>query len=231
VEFSIHRLHLASVNLRGQYNPPTFLDTRIDVFAYLIKTDTAALLVDTGVGEGNGYIEDTFQPRRASIAEELMRYGVKLTDVSVIVNSHLHFDHCGNNALFPQARFYVQERELEIARTSVYTVREWFDFERARIVPVAGDLEICAGIRLLSSPGHTPGHHSVLVGDEHAGSLVAAQAAFTGDEFLRGGDPVVQAHEGLGGQYLESIARLRAVAAQEVYFSHDPSVVRNGRLD
>ncbi len=219
---SVHRLHLASVNLQGQFNPPTYLDTRIDVYAYLVITGSSdVLLIDTGVGEGNEYIERVFEPHRTPIAEELARFGLETTDVNLLVNSHLHFDHCGNNQLFPSAEIFVQSNELAIARTPRYTVAEWFDYDGARINAVSGDREISAGIRLLSSPGHTPGHQSVLVETVNGNVLVAAQAAYTADEYRRGGDPAEQAHKGLEEQYLRSISRLKSVAAREIYFSHD----------
>ncbi len=50
---TVHQLNLASVNLSGQFNPPDFLDTRIDVYAYLVMMESGVLLIDTGVGEGN----------------------------------------------------------------------------------------------------------------------------------------------------------------------------------
>ena len=142
-------------------------------------------------------------------------------DVNLIVNSHLHFDHCGNNQLFPNAEIFVQSDELSIARTSGYTVRKWFDYEGARLNSVSGDMEISAGIRLIQSPGHTPGHQSVLVETVEGKVLIAAQAAYTAEEFRRGGDPADQAHEGLEEPYLQSISRLKSMAPQEVYFSHD----------
>jgi glyoxylase-like metal-dependent hydrolase (beta-lactamase superfamily II) len=173
------------------------------------------------VGEGNAYIERTFEPRRTPLAAELARFGLQTEDVSLLVNSHLHFDHCGNNRLFPHAETFVQANELSVARTSRYTVTEWFDYEGARITPVSEDTEISPGVTLIQSPGHTPGHQSVLVETAGGRTLVAAQAAYTADEYRRGGDPSEQAHEGLNEQYVQSISRLKSLAAQRVYFSHD----------
>ena len=215
---------MASVNLAGQFNPPTFLDTRIEVYAYLVITETDVLLIDTGVGEGNDYIERTFEPHRRLIGEELARFGLETADVNLLVNSHLHFDHCGNNRLFPDAEVFVQAEELSAARTTRYTVTEWFDYVGARISPVSGNMEIGEGITLLSSPGHTPGHQSVLIESVGGNVLVAAQAAFTVDEYQRGGD-TAQAHEGLEAQYLRSISELKYVAVDRVYFSHDERTV------
>ena len=217
----IHRLHLAVVNLDGRFNPPTFVDARIDVFAYLIVCDSEVVLVDTGVGSGNAYVDRTFEPDRVPVENELVKFGVIGEDVTMVVNSHLHFDHCGNNSAFPNARIFVQEAELAVARTTAYTVRDWFDYEGARIRPVAGDLEIAEGVLLMATSGHTPGHQSVVVDTRDGIAIVAAQAAFNADEFRRGGDPEVQAHEGLQNVYRQSIDRIRAAGAQHVYFSHD----------
>ena len=220
-EGAVHRLHLASVNLPGRFSPPTYLDTRIEVYAYLVITPTDILLIDTGVGEGNEHIERTFEPRRTPLAAELARFGLQTADVSLLVNSHLHFDHCGNNRLFPDAEIFVHANELSIASTPRYTVTGWFDYEGARITPVSEDTEISPGVTLIQSPGHTPGHQSILVETAGGRTLIAAQAAYTADEYRRGGDPTEQAHEGLNEQYVQSISRLKSLDAQRVYFSHD----------
>ena len=218
---SVNRLHLANVKLPGKYNPPTYRDTRVDVYAYLVLTDTDVVLIDTGVGEGHEAINRTFEPSITPLSEALGTYGVSATDVNLVVNSHLHFDHCGNNRQFRNARIFVHERELRVARTRSYTIREWFDYDGARLVPVSTDTKICPGVTLVPSPGHTPGHQSVLVETARGNVLVAAQAAFTADEYQRGGDPEDQAHDGLDEPYRESIAHLKSLAASDVYFSHD----------
>jgi glyoxylase-like metal-dependent hydrolase (beta-lactamase superfamily II) len=221
---SVNRIHMGSVKLAGRYNPPTFADTRIDVYGYLVITDASdVVLIDTGVGEGNAYVEATFAPNRMSIDDELARFGVAVADVGFVVNSHLHFDHCGNNARFAGARTFIQKAELEVARdrSTRHTVNDWFDYPGARITAVEGDSEVVPGVRLLATPGHTPGHQSVLVTDSSGRTLVAAQAAFTADEFRRGGDPREQAHAGLTDRYRESIVRLKALGVSSLRFSHD----------
>lgn len=122
----------------------------------------------------------------------------------------------------------MQAEELFIARKlkTRYTVPGWFDYEGARLTPVSGDREICRGVTVIATPGHTPGHQSVLVELETARHLVAAQAAFTVDEFERGGDPDVQAHEGFAAEYMASIARLKTLDAESICFSHDRAVER-----
>ncbi len=222
---SVERLHMATVKLAGQFNPPTYADTTTNVYAYLIRSHSNVVLVDTGIGVGNRYIDDTFEPQRTSMIDQLARFGVEPTDVDIVVNSHLHFDHCGNNRLFSHAEFFVQEAELETARKERYTIRSWFDFDGAQINPVRGDLGIIPGISIVPTPGHTPGHQSLVVETDGARVVIAAQAAFTAHEYRRGGDPDVQAHDGLQRQYVESIARLKLIEAEGVYFSHDATVV------
>ena len=81
-----------------------------------------------------------------------------LAGIDIVVNTHLHFDHCGGNHLFAGKPIYVQRRELDDARTQDdYTIREWVDAPGVRYVPVDGELELLPGLRLVPAPGHTRG--------------------------------------------------------------------------
>jgi N-acyl homoserine lactone hydrolase len=85
-------------------------------------------------------------------------------DVACVINTHLHFDHCGGNRLFPGVPIHVQARELADARSlDPYTIREWVDFDGATYVEHEGEVELLPGIRLLPAPGHTDGHQVVVV--------------------------------------------------------------------
>ena len=214
-------LALAEINLQGQYNPPSFADTRIVVNAFLISDQDTYFLVDTGVGEGNGYVDEQFDPVRRSLAAALREHDVDVQDIAAVINSHLHFDHCGNNALFSHTPTFVQRDELAVARKGAYTVREWFDFDQANLVALDGEHALTPNVTLLPTPGHTPGHQSVVVRTASAQILIAAQAAFDAAEYNQGGAPAVQAHDGLEAAYTASLERLRAIAARCVYFSHE----------
>src|SRR5438045_6453613 len=75
-------------------------------------------------------------------------------DVASVINTHLHFDHCGGNRLFPGVPIHVQARELADARSlHDYTIREWVDFDGATYVEHVGEVELLPGIRLLPAPG------------------------------------------------------------------------------
>ncbi|NKC01660.1 MAG: MBL fold metallo-hydrolase [Pseudomonadales bacterium] len=223
VKATVSQLRYTSVNLSGQFNPPTFADTRIPVFGYLIKTKNSLVLVDSGVGVGNSYIEKKFAPEPSSFVAALAAHDVEPSDVDVLINSHLHFDHCGNNVLCVNASIVVQSAELGAARQPNYTVSDWFDYPSANLTSVDGDLEVETGVNVLAAPGHTPGHQSVLVDTGAERILIAAQAAFTSAEYQSGGDANTQAHEALEDVYVDSLQRLKSLNADKAYFSHDPT--------
>ena len=65
---SVHRLHLASVNVPSRLQTrEKYSESRVDVYAYLVITRSDVLLIDTGVGEGSQYIERKFAPHRTPI--------------------------------------------------------------------------------------------------------------------------------------------------------------------
>ena len=104
-----------------------------------------------------------------------------------MINTHLHFDHCGGNRLFPGIPIHVQARELAAARTEPdYTVPEWVDFDGARYVEHDGEAEVLPGIRLLPAPGHTEGHQVVLVDTDDGLVVLGGDVAYTFGELAKG---------------------------------------------
>jgi len=168
----------------------------VPVMCFAVDTGNGVLIFDTGMHESCcgpdaaahfGSMWTTFEircPRHALVDERLGQAGYSVDEVRWVVNSHLHFDHAGRNAAFPAATQYVRARELAWAR------------ERATVPSgvLAGDLaelnapdwdydvafDLAPGLRLVSTPGHTPGHQSlhVIFGDGVA-YVCAADAAYT----------------------------------------------------
>ena len=101
-------------------------------------------------------------------------------DVVSVINTHLHFDHCGGNRLFPGVQIHVQARELADARADDdYTIRGWVDFEGVAYVEHDGEDEVLPRIRLLPTPGHTRGHQSVLVDTPDGLVVIGGDVAYT----------------------------------------------------
>ena len=103
-------------------------------------------------------------------------------DVVCVINTHLHFDHCGGNRLFPGVPIHVQR----IEKQDPYDPPEWVDFEGATYVEHDGEAEILPGIRLLPTPGHTNGHQSVLVDTSDGLVVIGGDVAYTFDELASG---------------------------------------------
>jgi N-acyl homoserine lactone hydrolase len=86
------------------------------VYGYLVRHDRGLLLLDTGIGRGDVETEDWYRPRRVALPEALDTVGVTLDEIQVVVNCHLHFDHCGGNPLLAGVPVICQRKELEVAQ-------------------------------------------------------------------------------------------------------------------
>ena len=135
-----------------------FSGARWPGFSDTIEHPDGFVLVDTGMIDSTPELDEEWQPTPHLLPDELVRR------VAVVVNTHLHFDHCGGNRLFPGVPIHVQRRELEDARSDPdYTIRAWVDFEGVTYVEHDGEAEVLPGVRLLPAPGHSDGHQVVLV--------------------------------------------------------------------
>ncbi len=196
------------------------------VFAFLVCDGEAYILVDTGVGHGSIVIEELYKPRRADLASKLDRLGVPPHRITAVVNSHLHFDHCGNNRLFANIPIFVQRDEYEAARENRYTVRDWVDFPGANYVLLDGSRYVSEHVEVVPTPGHTPGHQSVVVHSKNATDLIVAQAAYTMSEFESLGTAAGVVPEGTWSPeaYAASLASLHRLNSKRVFFSHDDAI-------
>ncbi|HEY2812394.1 MAG TPA: N-acyl homoserine lactonase family protein [Acidimicrobiales bacterium] len=197
------------------------------VLAFALRHPTGLLLFETGIGTGNQLIDDAYQVQQRAIDAALAAHGHDINEVRLIINSHLHFDHCGNNYRFPGVPIYVQASELDATRAPHYTVSEWVDFEGAEYAVIDGDAQVASGVRILSTPGHSPGHQSVVF-DTAAGAVVlAGQAIYSKAEYehLQATNTVCETDPSPDlDQYLASAARLMKLQPHRVHFSHDMAV-------
>lgn len=134
-------------------------DERMPVYVHVIDHPEGRVLVDTGMTELHPLVAD-MDPRITPLDE----HDLDLAGIDIVVNTHLHFDHCGGNRLFPGRPVYVQRTELDDARSKDdYTIREWVDAPGVTYVPVDGEHELLPGVRLVPAPGHTDGLQVVVV--------------------------------------------------------------------
>jgi N-acyl homoserine lactone hydrolase len=146
---------------------------RMPVYVHVIDHPDARVLVDTGLTALHPLVAD-LDPRLHPLTEQ----DFDLAGIDIVVNTHLHFDHCGGNHLFAGKPTYVQRRELDDARNEDdYTIREWVDAAGVQYVPVDGELELLPGLRLVPAPGHTPGTQVVVVGTGGRPAVIAGDVA------------------------------------------------------
>ena len=153
----------------------------------LLEHPSGLILIDTGAGnkedakfKGIYGIENEGADGRTSLEDALRQVGVSTEDISVVINTHLHFDHAGGNTYrdeageiklsFPNARYVVKRGEYDYAmhpneRTSAsYFERNFMPIVHAhKFEFVSREKEIARGVRVIPTPGHTPFHQSVLI--------------------------------------------------------------------
>ena len=210
------------------------------------KTITSAFLVYLLRSEGETVLVDSGPPRselaekmrfpklsgRVSISGELKRLGVRPEDVTGIILSHLHWDHCFNLELFPNAKIYVQERELKHAVCPCpfdewYYMAipgdgnpGWFD-GFLRFVRIKGDTDILPGLSVMLTPGHSPGSQSVIVDTADGQYAICADLFPLFENFEeRIPNGLIHSME----DWYESYDKIHATGAK-VLPGHDPAVL------
>jgi len=144
----------------------------------LIRTGDRNVLIETGIGNKLPEKMAQIYGQPAKLLDSLHAVGLAPEDVDIVINSHLHFDHCGWNtirqngsvrATFPNAKYYVQEGEWQHAhedqRDSVSFFTENYDplVESGQMQLLRGSAEIVPGISVEVYPGHTRDMQAIYV--------------------------------------------------------------------
>ncbi len=212
----------------------------VPIYSVFIRTSEANLLIDTGLNpDGIKEPEKAWGPRakllRPVIKEEddirnrLKEIAVTEDKIDIVINTHLHWDHTGGNRFFKSSKFLVQKSEYRFALYPDTPIagsymKNHFDFP-LNYELVEGDQEIVEGINLITSPGHTPGHQSVLIYlRETMPLIVAADAIYTMENVEKGIPP--------GNQWslphaMDSMAKLRNIVQREkghLIPGHEPNL-------
>jgi len=146
---------------------------RMPVNVHLIDHPDGRILVDTGMTELHDAVAD-MDP----ILTPLTEHPIDLTSIDLVVNTHLHFDHCGGNHLFAGTPIHVQRQELHDAlNEDDYTIREWVQAPGLRFGQHEGDYELLPGVRVVATPGHTRGSQVVVVELDDGPVVIAGDTA------------------------------------------------------
>jgi glyoxylase-like metal-dependent hydrolase (beta-lactamase superfamily II) len=146
----------------------------------LIRTGTQTVLVETGMGNKLSERMIKFYGQPARLLANLAAGGVAPEDIDIVINTHLHFDHCGWNTVrdrngnivptFPRAKYYAPEGEWQYARKpserdSISYISENYDplVASGQMTLLKGGEEIVPGISVQTFPGHTAHMQAVIV--------------------------------------------------------------------
>jgi N-acyl homoserine lactone hydrolase len=177
---------------------------RVPTTAAVILHPTHGVVVwDTGINDAvsdperreaywGSDVTHTFDPsafrREHAIDAQLNLLGIKPKDVRYVVYSHLHLDHAGGMSYFPNAVHVVQRDEIRYAlwpdrwTSPVYCQNDFRDIRRLDILEIDGDFDLFEDgtLRLLKTPGHSPGHQALIVDLPHRGRV--CMGADTGNQ-------------------------------------------------
>ena len=214
----VKRLHLAS--LRG-------LDGREwPVHGFVVTHPGGAVLVDTGCGGPDEVLSDWRVVNR-SVADALAGLDMTPADIGLVINTHLHFDHCGQNAVFSHAACHVQRAELDRAKREDPELYDWFGFMNARWELLDGDTEILPGLSVVTTPGHTVGHQCVLVSSADGQDLLIGDAAYTPRQYRDpDSDSLPEGQASDLDAWRGSVRRLKTVPGR-VHFCHNTEVIHS----
>lgn len=210
---------------------------RFPVPAYLVETATERILIDTGlhpaaVADPGGFYGDAPGVAVFELEQELsIADQIDLTTLTRVVLTHLHFDHAGALSLIPaEVPVVVQRSEWAAGhddggiQRNFYLPRAYTDGERS-VELVDGDHDLLGdgSVRLLLTPGHTPGHQSVQIGDLVLGADVTHFASGLDDHRF----PIFADDHAAQRRSAERLKALRD-AGHTVLPGHDPEVLHPG---
>jgi N-acyl homoserine lactone hydrolase len=182
-------LHFCDVTVEGELWP---------VYGWSIRHRAGTILVDTGMVDSTPELDREWAP--------VLRPWPDVGEVVAVINTHLHFDHCGGNRRLAGTPTYVQRVELEAAVAPDY-LEEWVRFPGATYVELDGDAEVFEGVSVLSTPGHSPGHQAVLVESDDGIVVLGGDVTHSMRELIDGATP--------------SIRRIHDLKPTRVYLAHD----------
>lgn len=166
-EYRITPLHVGTITRKKSnmlYRCGSDAPTEFPLIAFLLEGEGHRYVIDTGGSRPGDKWMPYVRPAEQEIDEQLRRCGTEPKEIEAVLFTHLHWDHAGNNASFPNARFYVQRAEYEPISKEALP-----GFERELVMANAyelidGDMEnVLPGISVLLTPGHSLGSQTIVV--------------------------------------------------------------------
>jgi 4-pyridoxolactonase len=213
---------------------------RFPVYSVLIEHPDGLMMFDSGydldlVNQMLPF-ELPEQAAEQTVPAQLQKCGFSPSDVGILINSHLHFDHCGGNRQLTDATTYLHRDELRQARTPEPFERlgyadKGFDHAGAKFELLEGDVRLADGIHLFHTPGHTVGHYSLLVElqDGHP-LLFMADVSYTSTAYANEQQAGFHNNPVDGVRSIRRVRRLATEWGAEVIFTHDMDMFKTYAL-
>ncbi|MCK1653510.1 N-acyl homoserine lactonase family protein [Bradyrhizobium sp. 149] len=196
---------------------------------YLIKHAKGWFLWDTGIADAVAAMPNGLTPadpkavtwrRPKTLAAQLEQLSLKPDDVKMMAVSHTHPDHTGNVELFPQATLFVQKAEYDWPGAN-----NELRFKPSHPVELlAGDKDVFGdgSVTILSTPGHTPGHQSLLVKLPKTGAVVlSGDAVHFRDNWDNRRVPSMNANKDQSAASMQKIADTLGKEKAQLWINHD----------
>ncbi len=216
----VRRLDLGLVHLPDWH--PRYAESTAQIFAYLIEHPDGFVLFDCGCGADDEIINKLYRPKITPLQAALNDCGLSIDCISAVVVSHLHFDHCGQLPSLAGRPIFVQKAELEVARSPGYTAAKWAEIDSTDCRTLDGDEWLAPGLQIIRTPGHTPGHQSLVVTGGDETTIIGGQCCYR----HAGLEPESFEFDNLHDQNSEqaardSLARLRSLNAERLFLAHE----------
>ncbi len=189
------------------------------ILGWLLLNGNEKILVDTGLGALDtpgvkGLFNRTDQQ---SIDRQLSRFDTSPQEIRLVINTHLHADHGGGNSYLKHATFLVQKTEMEYAQDPLPVHKPAYDVDLGSISfeLLDGDTQITRGLRVILTPGHSPGSQAVVV-ETRRGPYVVAGDTITHFEHMSvpDDDPFLPGSFYVDlREYYQSLSRLKNLRA------------------
>lgn len=204
----------------------------VPIWAAAATDGTHKVVIDTGIRDIDEYRKSEPGAHRSPDQEiscalnEIM--GWTADEIDIVINTHLHCDHCGGNSKFRRAKFYVQREEWieafdPIAPEAPFYDRASFDKYAVNYFNwefLDGDSHILPGLDVITTPGHTRGHQSVLINTEDGVLCVSGDICNVSENVNENLEPNIVI---MVPETYESFKRIRQFA-HYILPGHDPHI-------
>lgn len=203
------------------------------IWIYLLRLPDAVALVDTGmpsrcVGDDRFFDgtddEGLILPAMTeadTLEAVLQRQGLMASDIDLVISTHWHFDHAGNNQVFRGTPILVHPDEIACARAGHPYPQECRDLTLAYTEVHDGHRPL-PGVQVLHTPGHTPGHLSLLVEPKGTQPVLLTVDAVYAEVNWMEDTPGAMSDEGQGQRSVERLREVARHSGARVFFGHDP---------